>query len=255
LTRCLFGLMIVPLISIVAHAAPALENDQSKAEAVLDSAIRACGGEKEVGKLQVVVKVTSATILSGGGTSRGTDYEISWQSPDRIRTEYRFAAAAANRTYIRVFDGDKAWLSLNGTVRELGKSPLTPYGPERSVAFGAELIAFKGKDYKLTALGKVKVDDQEVVGVKVAHEGDHDFTLYFDKDTNLPVKRVVTLPAATPGAKETEIEVRYQDYKESGKIKYASKVSIIRAGRTMEMNVTEFKPVEKLDDSLFKKPE
>jgi len=253
--RCVFALAVIPLFLLPAHAAPALENDQSKAEAILDRAIRACGGEKEVGKLQVVVKASSTTLLTGGGASRGTDYEISWQSPARIRTEYCFAAAAANRTYIRVFDGDKAWLLLNGTVRELAKSAQTPYGPERAAAFGAELIAFKGNDYRLTALGKVKVDDQEFIGVKVAHEGDPAFTLYFDKDTNLLVKRVVTLPAPTPAAKETEIEVRYEDYKESGKIKYASKVSIIRPGRTMEMNVTEFKPVEKLDDSLFKKPE
>jgi hypothetical protein len=250
-----FALAVIPLLSLPAHAAPALEIDQSKAEAILDRAIRACGGEKEIGKLQVVVKVTSATMLAGGGAARGMEYEISWQSPERIRTEYALNAAAGNRTYIRVFDGDKAWLSTNGTVRELPKTALTPYGPERAVAFGADLIAFEGKDYKLAALGKVKLDDQEVIGVKVAHEGDPAFTLYFDKDTNLLVKRVVTLPAPTPAAKEIEIEVRYEDYKEAGKIKYASKVSITRVGRTTEMNVTEFKPVEKLDDSLFKKPD
>ena len=253
--RCMFAMAVVPLISMFAHAAPALENDQSKAEAVLDRAIRACGGEKEIGKLQVVVKLTSATMPPGGGKSLGIEYEISWQSPERIRTEYHTNAGAANRTYIRVFDGEKTWISSNGTVRELPKSGATPYGPERYVAFGADLIAFKGKNYKLTALGKVKLDDQEVIGVKIAHEGDPDFTLYFDKDTNLLVKRVVTVPPPTPAAKETEIEVRYEDYKEAGKIKYASKVSIIRAGRTTEMNVTEFKLVEKLDDSLFKKPE
>jgi outer membrane lipoprotein-sorting protein len=252
--RWLTGLAILPLLSLSAHAAPALDGGVSEAEAVLDRAIKACGGIEKIGKLPVVVKATSSTILPDGAASRTVSYEISWQRPDRVRLEYALGAAA-NSNYIRVIDGDASWISINGKVREAPKTALALYGPERSVEFGAELLTFKGKGYKLAALGKVKVDDQTAVGVKVSREGDPDITLYFDRDTNLLFKRVVTIPSPAAGGNDTQVEILYEDYKEADKIKYASKVTIIRAGRKMEMKVTDFKTVDKLEDSLFKKPE
>jgi outer membrane lipoprotein-sorting protein len=234
------------------NAAPALDGGVSEAEAVLDRAIKACGGQEKIAKLQVVVKATSTITLPRGAASRSIEYQISWQRPDRVRLEYSLGGAAKTN-YVRVIDGDEAWMSLNGTVRELPKTPLSQNGPERGVEFAAELLTFKGKDYKLTALGKVKIDDQTVVGVKVAREGVPEFTLYFDPDTNLLLKRVGTGPSPAVGG--NDVEILYEDYKEAEKIKYASKVTIIRNGRKTEMNITEFKTVDKLEDSLFKKPE
>jgi len=252
--RWLTGLAILPLMSLSAHAAPALDGGLSEAEAVLDRAIKACGGVDRIGKVSVVVKASACTILPDSVASRAVNYEISWQRPDRVRLEYALGAAA-NSNYIRVLDGDASWISVNGKVREAPKTALTLYGPERSVEFGAELLTFKGKGYTLTALGKVKVDDQCVVGVKVSREGAPDITLYFDRDTNLLFKRVVTIPSRAAGGNDTQVEILYEDYKEADKIKYASKVTIIRTGRKTEIKVTDFKTVDKLEDSLFKKPE
>jgi outer membrane lipoprotein-sorting protein len=252
---CLTGLALLPFLSLSANAAPALDGGVSEAEAVLDRAIKACGGQETIAKLQVVVKATSTTILRDGVTSHSIDYQISWQRPDRVRLEYS-PRAAAKTNYVRVIDGDGGWLSLNGAVRELPKTPLSQYGPEWGVEFAAELLTFKGKAYKLTALGKVKIDNQTVVGVKVAREGVPDVTLYFDRDTNLLLKRVVTIPSPAAGGQDTQVEIEYADYKEAEKIKYASKVTIIRNGKNKtELNITEFKTVDKLEDSLFKKPE
>src|ERR1700687_6492834 len=158
--RWLTGLAILPLMSLSAHAAPALDGGASEAKPVLDRAIKACGGVEKIGKVPVVVKASACTILPDSVASRAVNYEISWQRPDRVRIEYSFGAAAKSN-YIRVFDGDASWISVNGKVRE---TALTLYGPERCVEFGAELLTFKEKGYKLTALDKVKIDDQTVVG-------------------------------------------------------------------------------------------
>jgi hypothetical protein len=52
------------------------------------------------------------------------------------------------------------------------------------------------------------------------------------------------------------MEVVYEDYKESGGIRYPTKIKRIQGGRsTTEEEVTQFKAVEKFDEKTFAKPE
>ena len=50
-------------------------------------------------------------------------------------------------------------------------------------------------------------------------------------------------------------DVFYSDYKEVDGIKRAMKTKILRDGKKfLEMETSDFKPVEKLDDKVFAKP-
>ena len=52
------------------------------------------------------------------------------------------------------------------------------------------LVPLKGKDFKLEAAGEEKVDGKPAAGIKVTGPDQKDFTLYFDKESGLPVKLV-----------------------------------------------------------------
>ena len=112
----------------------------------------------------------------------------------------------------------------------------------------------KDKAYTLSALKEVKVNGKAAVGVKVAAKGHKDIELYFDKDSGLQVKTVrVSLDPQT--MKDVSYEVIYSDIKEFNGVKHATKALVNQDGKKyMEMEITEFKALDKVDEKEFAKP-
>ena len=80
-----------------------------------------------------------------------------------------------------------------------------------------------------------------------------DFTLYFDKETGLPVKQVAQVRGFM-GDEFTQ-ETTFADYKDFGGIKKATKIESKRDGqRFIEQEVTEFKTLDKVDPATFEEP-
>ena len=120
-------------------------------------------------------------------------------------------------------------------------------------ALPATLVPLKGKDYKLEAAGEEKVDGKPALGIKVTGPDKKDFTLYFDKESGLPVKLVAKV-SGFQGDEFTQ-ETTYKDYKDFGGIKKATKHESKRDGEpfvTSEIN--EFKVLDKVDDKTFSEP-
>ena len=81
-----------------------------------------------------------------------------------------------------------------------------------------------------------------------------DFTLYFDKESGLPVKLVAKV-VGFRGDEYTQ-ETTYKDYKDFDGIKKATKVESKRDGEDfMKSEITEFKVLDKVDPKTFSEPE
>jgi hypothetical protein len=103
----------------------------------------------------------------------------------------------------------------------------------------------------LTALGESTVEGQPALGIKVVSKGHGDVSLYFDKKTALLVKAVYQSFDAL-AKKDVARENIYQDYTEQDGIKYAKKSLVFQEGKKfMQLEVTEYKALEKLDNSVF----
>jgi len=266
--RWMLTVAALPLVTCLLVAAPA-KDEQSEAEAILDNAIKAVGGPDKLTKLtSFVVKLNRKPTARPGVGGVETTLEVSYEYPDRKRSETTRDIGGTKTISLQVVNGDKAWLSSRGAVRELNAEQVKQLRSNLFAEFPVrQLPLYKGKGYKLTMLGESKVDEKKVVGIKVTAEGKADQKLYFDKETGLLLKQEYELPrftpsrAGVPGGADAPnpsitVEVFYEDYMESGGIRYPTKTRRIQGGRTtIEDEIAEFKVVDKFDEKTFAKPE
>jgi hypothetical protein len=115
------------------------------------------------------------------------------------------------------------------------------------------LLPLREKAFKVEPAKEDKVDGKPAVGLKVTGPDGKDFTLYFDRESGLPVKQVAKVVGFT--GEEFTQETIFSDYKEFGGIKKATKVENKRDGQKfLEQNVTEFKVLDKVDPKTFAEP-
>ena len=111
----------------------------------------------------------------------------------------------------------------------------------------------RDKAYRLHALGEMKVGGRPAVGVRVESRGHKDVNLYFDKKTGLLAK--VERRALDDAGKEVTEESFCSGYKDVGGVKLPMKVVVQHDGKKfLEMEFSEYRFLDKLDDSEFARP-
>jgi hypothetical protein len=116
------------------------------------------------------------------------------------------------------------------------------------------LVGLKGDNYKLESVKEEQVDGKPAVGIKVTGPDKKDFTLFFDKESGLPVKLMAKINSFT--GEEVTMESTYGGYKDFDGIKKATKLESKQNGeKFLEAEVIEFKVLDKVDPKTFAKPE
>ena len=157
--------------------------------------------------------------------------------------------------FTQVFNGDKGWVMMGGEVSEMTIEQVKEIREQLYVEKVIQLFPILDKKYTLELVGDGKVSDQGVAFIKVSSKGQKKVTLAINPKTGALVK--VEYKGAMQGMPDKIVtyEVFYDEYKTAGKIKYASKFRTTRAGKKfLESTISDYKPVEKLDQSLFAKP-
>jgi len=246
----LSGLLVGSVALGIAGALRA--DEQADATAVVDKALKAIGGADKVAKFKSGTWKGKATAQEGGKEvvliSEGT-----WHGTDKLRIEAEITGGGQTEKVLAVINGDKGWLKARDMVRDApdGELPMM-----KSALYALRmphlLPDIKGKDFKLSNLGEVKVGDKSALGIGVAHKDYKDVKLFFDKETALPAKSEVLL--ADPMGKELLVEYLYSDYKETEGIKHPMKISIKVEGKELVLELSEIKSKDKVDESEFAKP-
>ena len=112
----------------------------------------------------------------------------------------------------------------------------------------------KRNDFKYQAAGEGKVGDRPALARKITAPDGKDFTLFFDKQTGLPVKEVAQLEI--PGGREATAETTFSDYKDFGGIKKATKIEVKTTGfgSGFSQVITDFEVLDKVADGTFAEP-
>jgi hypothetical protein len=238
---------------VLAGAAPVRADEQKDIRALLDKAVKASGGEEKLTKL-----IAGTTKFKGKMQFMGQELDIGGefclQLPDKLKVDISFEVMNMKIQVIQIFNGDKGWLSLNGTTMDLDKD-MVAEGKDGLHAFRVQQLVplLKDPKFKLKALGESKVGDRTAIGIQVSYEGMRDVNIFFDKEKSLLLK--VDGRAKNMEGQEVNQETLYENYKEVDGLPYPAKLIVKQDNKPfIEMEVTEFKPVEKLDDSVFAKP-
>ena len=153
----------------------------------------------------------------------------------------------------QAINGDKGWKIQRGKLQDLAPREIAQQKEELYGNWIATILPLKDPAFKLSPIAESKVDDKPAVGVRVSHKGYNDVDLYFDDKSGLLVK---TLHRTTrPDGKEVLSEFCYSDYKDFDGVKVATKFVRKIDGKAMaDVQVTEVKLLDKIDDKEFEKP-
>lgn len=236
----------------MATAASVWADDQAAVRSIIDKAMKASGGEEKLAKYKAATWKGKGKINVGGVEIEFT-LEAAAQPPkqSRMKSEGEFSGTKFERT--QVVNGDKGWISLTGSTEDMPEDQLAAAKEDLYAGWLAMLVPLKDAAFKLAPLPEIKVGDRPAVGVRVSHPGHKDINLYFDKDKGLLVKVQRRVKDMT--GQEVEQETFYTDYKEETGILHPRKQKTKRDGSDfLQIEITEYKPLEQLDVSTFAKP-
>lgn len=238
---------------IVARPSPA--PGQTEPRAILEKALKAHGGDEKMLRLKAVQTRSKGTFYTGQGEITFTD-ETQVLHPHHLRSVKHLEANGMAMTQVLVLNGDKAWIVLGDTPRDLEEAMVANLRDNLFQDWAARIVPLlHNPDVTLTALPATKVGGKEAAGVQVASKGHRDVRLYFDRASGLLVK--IEARAYDPMSREEVDQERFvSDYKEVAGVKRPTRVVVHRQGQKfLEMEITDVKLGEKLDETLFAKPQ
>ena len=228
--------------------------DDVQTSPVLDKAIKALGGESKLAKATAFSRKVKGKISFGGNDSEFTS-ESTIAGLDRYQSTFEGDFGGNKVKGVTVLNGDKGWRKFGDNKFEMDKDTLA--NEARTIylqVVPSTLLPLKGKAFKVESATDEKVGDKPAAGLKVTGPDGKDFTLFFDKESGLPVKSVAKV-RGFQGEEFTQ-ETLYSDYKDFGGVKQATKVELKRGGESfLKQEITEFKVLEKVDPKTFSEPE
>jgi hypothetical protein len=229
-------------------------DEPAQVKAVIDKAVTALGGEEKLTKLKTAA-------WKGKGTLWALDLvlpftEESWTHlPDQFRFEMEYDVNGSKVAQLLVVDGDKGWNKTGDDTTEMPdqyRDGLKDYLHAVSLALTPQVL--RDKAYKVSPAGEIKIDERAAVGLRVSRKGRRDVNLYFDKETGLPIKAEM-MAKELDGDPEIKFEFLFSDHKDFGGVRTCSKMTWKKDGKPyVERELTEVKPLAKLDDNILGKP-
>ena len=247
-------LYVAALAFLTSGLAGLARADETEAKAIVDKGIAALGGEEKLTKA-----CTHSWKSKGTITFNGSDNEFSSvstiQGLDHYRSEFDGKFGDMDVKGITVLNGDKAWQRFNDNDREIDADGVIDEKHRIYIqTIPTTLVQLKGKEFKIDSAAEEKVGDKPAAVIKVTEPKGKEFTLYFDKESGLPVKAVAKV-AGFGGGEEFTQETTFGDYKDFDGIKKATKVSSKRDGeKFVDVEVSDFKVLDKVPAETFTEP-
>jgi len=224
-------------------------------KAVIAKAIKAHGGEELLAKMKAGTTKNKGTIdVPGLGETEFTS-ESSFMLPDKFKESMQLQAGGKQISVVTVMNGDKASITADGNDVPITDAIKQALKDQQYMLKAARLVSLvKDKEYELAPLGESKVEGKTCVGVRISSKGHKDFSLFFNKETDLLAKVEFRTVDLSTGKELTEerIVLEYTK-KDKDQPPLPKKLRIDRDGKKFIEVETEAKMVEKLDDSDFQK--
>jgi hypothetical protein len=247
-----FG-VVVAMAGLSILLSGSARGDEKDATPILDAAIKALGGEEKLAKASNASWKSKGTI-SINNNETPIQIATTTQGLDYLRNEFELEFNGEPFKGVVVLSGKKGWRKLGDNTMDLDDEGIaTTKQGGYLLAVPMTILPLKGKGFKAEAAPDEKVNGKPADVVKATGPDGKPFTLFFDKETHLPVKLVATVKGMQ--GEEFVQETTYSDFKDFDGLKHATKAESKRNGDPFtKQEITEFKIVEKPDPSLFEEP-
>ena len=227
--------------------------DEQEAKAVIDKAIKAMGGEEKLSRIKAFSAKGKGTVFFDGKEIPFT-FEMKSQGIGQYRSAYEGEVDGNKFEGLTVLDGDKGWKKLGDDTKKLEADELAN---EKRIAYidvvPILMLPLKGKDFKVASAADEKVGGKPAATVVVTGPDGKDFTMYFDKESGLPMR--LKGKVVDDEGKEFTQDTTFETYKDFDGIKVCTKFQTKRDGEQfVDVEGMEFKALDKLEPDTFAEP-
>jgi hypothetical protein len=249
--------MVVAVWLLPVGAGPGRADQPAEVKAVIDRAVAALGGEGKLAQLRTARWTATGTLHHEGLklVMPFTETTVA-HLPDQFRLEMEYDLNGSKITQILIVDRDRGWNKLGDSAREMPdqyRDGLKDYLYAVSLALTPQVL--RDMAFQVSPAGVLTIDDRPTVGLHVTAKGRRDVNVYFDKATGLPVKCEMIAKELEGEAPEKRFELSFSDYKDFDGFKIGAKMTWKQDGKPyVERELTEVKPLAKLDEGALAKP-
>src|SRR5215475_3503739 len=202
-----------------------------------------------IGSKEAVEKIKTRVIKGVSLTANGQSYplEILFASPDK----YSLSVSLPQSATTQKLNGSSGWIK---NAREDRAMDDVDIARARSLAWSLELLQIKEPYPQMIVGGTEKIAGRDTQIVRMALPNKRRAAFYFDKETGLLARRVVT--TETPIGVDSE-QTDYEDYREVDGVKIAHTIrtSYLDNFYSSTRKFTEIKNNAQVDEVQFKMPE
>jgi hypothetical protein len=243
-------LVLLIAIGLLTTTAEAPSNESQTPRQIIERAIEAQGGEKQVAKL---LKPWRAKIKGKSGAIEITG-EILHDSLDKGRITTTLHGWIPVEV-VAVTNGDHAWQRIAGFTREATGKDLKEMkdGGFRSRKVRFLLPILREPGITLSPLPDTTVSDQPARGVRVQAKGHRDVDIYFNKESGLLAK--IESRLMPTGKPVIVLEQILSDYRDFDGLKLATKFTKYENHKlTSVEEFVDLTFVDHIDEREFEKP-
>jgi len=238
----------------ISASGPAVLGDDKAATPILDKAIVALGGEAKLTRAMTSTWTGSGTInFNENEAPIKTRTTVDGLDKQRGEIELEFNGMPVKG--LTVINGKKGWRKFGDDSQPLDEDRVAAaLQSAYLMAVTSTILPLKTKDFQVEAAPDEKVGEKMAAVVKGTGPDKKTFTLYFDKETGLPLKLAATVMGFQ--GDDVKQETLYSDYKDFDGVKRATKVESKRDGNPFtKMEYTDFKILDKPAPSTFAEPD
>lgn len=230
------------------------QTGSDEASELLAKAIKAHGGEEYLTKHKAARSKIKGTLDIVGMQLPFTQESVIL-APNKFRSDLELEAGGKTLSIRTYFDGKTGAIYLDNKKFPNSDAITNSLRDAAEVMQTARLIPLtKQNGYELNLLGESTVNNQKVVGLRVAKKGSRDLNLYFDAKTHLLTKIESRTIDSMTSEEFTEDRIVNEYHKVDG-IPTPKTIVILRDGkRFLEAEQQEHKALETVGDDEFALP-
>src|SRR5262245_14846157 len=160
------------VIASVGFAAAATQTDDAAGIEIINKAIKAAGSGDKVAKLKAGT-IKGKLAFQEGGQDIAIALDVSWQGLTQFRMDAEAQVQGMTKNASIIINGDKGWIKDEGKVKDIPNEIATVLRETTyAVRMPHLLPELKGKEFKTSVLGEMKIGDRADIGVTNNHK-DH----------------------------------------------------------------------------------
>lgn len=241
MSRFLPGLLMLVLVAGTSAA-------QDKPEDVVKKAIAKHGGEAALKKFPAGTSKIAGVVVEPKIPFMGS---MAFSVPGKVRVEMVFEVAGQKASTVQIINGAKVSQTENGAATAL--SPAAVAELRESAAIQEISLLYPlldAKTYALSAGKEETIEGKKCNTIVVKAKGMKDTTLAFDKESGLLTGMLRN--GLNPAQKTVNELTTFSDFKTIEGLVVPMKSKVAHDGKAfLEITVTEYKPLAKVDDKLF----